>query len=877
MKKTFRSILAGALALLAVSCYDDSAIQNQLKDHEDRLTSIEATLNAEVGGVNNLVSRIEALEGKIAAINVETKDGVTTLTLSDGNSVVLSKNGALTIVDGGWATVAADGTVTPLGVQVGHKLDFKVENGELMYAAEGENNYEGTGVKISNYTAHVIGNVVTAADGKSVTITVGDQTLELPLVTSAVASLGLSRDSFFLRYGVQKEVEITAENLHDVYVMNEPDGWKASIEGDKLIVTSPSKKAVEADAAHAEGLVLVHATTEEGKCIVAKIEVSTGKGLTIEVDRKGGLTLTNAYLSPTVDEDGAPTYEFAQYYIGYSDASVFLADPVGYIQNLRDTYEVIDGSYGMMQNNYNIEFPMYKEGVCEVEVVKTSVPDIYEWLSWGRELEYGQNKVVWVAPVDSKGSPIVEEVEYISYTYFKYNVEITDITHNAATLNLDVAGATKFYVCLIDAAFEQNGSTLETAVNEGGLWMYLQQPEYLDYWQGMTVGDEATTVDLSTLTDWGDPLNFNNKYYVVVFPYLEGTVYTDFESQFMPYVHTFNTNPLLPGGDYAVTFSDDQVTFTSVATTVTIPENVGSVYHAFYDVETWAALEGKSDEAIVEALFEDCNRPLSYSDVLSEGGLDPASTLVLATLAVGNDGKYGPVVTKSLSTLAIPSEKNEAHTVTMGTPTIEYSKVALDITPAEGVTAYYEFMTESSLSNYSTEAELVAYMVAKSSTTAKKNVSKTYMSAGSSITLVVLAVGADGKYNIYKQSYTTKNYPYDESVVVTLDNMTWDASSKTVKATFSVSGASKLAVATGYENGLSSFVSNVVSYAATGSYSNYKFVDVVDGKVSVEFTKLYGDYMAVFAAAYKVQDNAVSAISKNSLELVISKNAVAAE
>ena len=66
MKKTFRSILSGALSLLAVSCYDDSAIQEQLRDHEDRLSSIEATLSAEVGGVNDLVSRIEALEGQIA-------------------------------------------------------------------------------------------------------------------------------------------------------------------------------------------------------------------------------------------------------------------------------------------------------------------------------------------------------------------------------------------------------------------------------------------------------------------------------------------------------------------------------------------------------------------------------------------------------------------------------------------------------------------------------------------------------------------------------------------------------------------------------------------------------------------------------------------
>ena len=112
MKKAFRSILAGALALLTVSCYDDSALREEISGLDERVTAIEATLSAEVGGINDLLSRIESLEGKIAAIKVETKDGVTTLTLSDNSSVVLSKNGVLTVVDGGWATVAADGTVT---------------------------------------------------------------------------------------------------------------------------------------------------------------------------------------------------------------------------------------------------------------------------------------------------------------------------------------------------------------------------------------------------------------------------------------------------------------------------------------------------------------------------------------------------------------------------------------------------------------------------------------------------------------------------------------------------------------------------------------------------------------------------------------------
>ena len=129
MKKAFRSILAGALALLTVSCYDDSALREEISGLDERVTAIEATLSAEVGGINDLLSRIESLEGKIAAIKVETKDGVTTLTLSDNSKVVLAKNGVLTIVDGGWATVAADGTAKIDLSKAG--IDFKASADDM--------------------------------------------------------------------------------------------------------------------------------------------------------------------------------------------------------------------------------------------------------------------------------------------------------------------------------------------------------------------------------------------------------------------------------------------------------------------------------------------------------------------------------------------------------------------------------------------------------------------------------------------------------------------------------------------------------------------------------------------------------------------------
>ena len=200
MKKTFRSILAGALAFLAVSCYDDSQLRKQIADVNDRVAAIENTLNDEQFGIDYLLSKIDELSGKIAAIKVETDaSGVTTVTLSNDSKIVLApQNGVLTVEDNTWyAFDHVTGVKTAVG-QVGDDVTFKVVDGELMYVASKDAEAVATGVKVTGYTAHVIGNAEVAEDGKSITVVVGDQTLELPLVTDAVAALGLSRDSFYL-------------------------------------------------------------------------------------------------------------------------------------------------------------------------------------------------------------------------------------------------------------------------------------------------------------------------------------------------------------------------------------------------------------------------------------------------------------------------------------------------------------------------------------------------------------------------------------------------------------------------------------------------------------------------------------------------------
>ena len=866
MKKAFRSILAGALALLTVSCYDDSALREEISGLDERVTAIEATLSAEVGGINDLLSRIESLEGKIAAIKVETKDGVTTLTLSDNSKVVLAKNGVLTIVDGGWATVAADGTVTPLGIPVSHdhKLAFKVEGGELKVSYDGKT-YESTGVKVSEYTAHVIGNIVPAADGKSVTVTIGNQSLELPLVSSAVATLGLSRDSFYLYHGGVKTVAITAENLADVYVMNQPAGWKANIEESNLVIAAPKEKHIKEGIAEEKGLVLVHATTEEGKCIVAKIEVSTGLGLAIECDKDGNLTISNAYTGMKTDRlTGEQELGFTDYFVGVIDSDLY-GDGTEFAEWLAQGYA--DGYYAYMYNLAHVfEFRPYEEVVYEVDKVQTTVAQLYNILAYGEELAYGSNLVVWVVPTDSQGMPVAEELQIVKYTHVLCQFEVSDITHKSATLTCNLNGATAFYAGVVDGNY---AASLETIMSEGNLWMYLKEPEYLDWWEGVKLpaGEYTgeTAIDLVDL-NFGEPLSFGGKYYVYVFPYMAGTVYNDFNAQFAPYVVEINTLELQPGGAASVTFGEALLGYDSIEVPVTLGEGTESVYYSFYTVEAWATLEDKGDAAIFNSLVENCGWPLTYDDVASKGDADSGETLILAAVAVGADGKYGEIVSKSYTTLALPSVKNEALTATFGEAVIDYSSVEVEVTPAEGTTAYWYYLSDDSLSLYADEADLIKFMVSRNLITEATATKQSYLSQGSKINLVVLVLDAENKYNVIVKPYTTKSYPYNENITVALESAVATANANEYTVTFNVTGASKVAVWSSYGNSMNNFESSVVANAAGTAPSGYQFVDVVDGKATATVKNL-GNYRCLYATAFEVTDGKLSAMAKTALEV----------
>ena len=286
MKKTFVSVLrtmcVGAMTLFAVSCYDDSALNEKLtglsddlKAVQEKLAELESDLNEQVAALATLNTQVAALEGKVAAIKVETTEaGLTTVTLADGSKVVVSANGVVTIVteDGKdyWAVVDKDGKVTNLGIAVGHELTFEVDpaTGELMV------NGEGTGAYVTVESAYVLGGVVETED--SVTITVGDKTYTL--AKKSPTEFEIVSGKVYFNPLESKTLSFVVEGVKSTLVASYPKNWTVSVEGTTLTITAP--KAAEDDwgdlvvDGDASGVVEIWVLTVDGTVLNGKVAVA---------------------------------------------------------------------------------------------------------------------------------------------------------------------------------------------------------------------------------------------------------------------------------------------------------------------------------------------------------------------------------------------------------------------------------------------------------------------------------------------------------------------------------------------------------------------------------------------------------------------------
>ena len=491
---TLKSVVAAALVVSMVgvtSCsYDDTDVKNRLDDVEQGLDEVKgdlATLEARVADLEKKVAdEVDALKGlikkQVVVTSVVEENGGITVTLSDGNEFTVYPKTVDTDTDTDtyisvkadettgvyyWAIFNKDGFVKYLTVGVSDErvpvfqeqedtcepidLKFQVNEttGTIEFSVDGGQTWTDSGVEVGacdcegtvvSTGACIFKNVVVR--DHYVTFTLADGS-EVVVFLAELIEFEAGRDHFYVKPGEVKALPfVVNEQVEDISVMNQPMGWKASVELDEdqsavvepaqnayiLNIEGPSQEFVNAGYAEKTGAIQLHITTATGACKVVKVGVDLAE-ITLTVDAEGNITIVNSWRDtyPYTDMWGNTTlieeYNDAMF-VGflYSDYVTVNGDVEQYFNYDWNEWNIQNASSlfnNMYSNKYQEEAP-YIDGEVEVATYETT---INEFLNSTRYLYPGHNFasddsfVFMVIPTDpeNNGAPIFENAVIVEY------------------------------------------------------------------------------------------------------------------------------------------------------------------------------------------------------------------------------------------------------------------------------------------------------------------------------------------------------------------------------------------------------------------------------------------------------------------------------
>ena len=385
--KGLMSLCAGVMTLCAasslfVSCYDDSALQQQISELDKR------------------VQNLESLQTQLAELTARV-DALYTLQFREG------------------------------------------ENKELQYSFDGGQEWKHTGIFLAKETEcqyvpcdhecppcqyvpcdHECPEVSLVDNGDSVTIKVGDA--EFTIEKPQQVSFELRAGKVYFQSEGTATVAIKSAGIDDITVISYPKGWYAEINPEgKVEVTAPNYDETQPDIDYetwteipakcaASGYVKVHACSTEGKCMVGKLPVEV-VAQALSVKAYDG----NAYFSVATDYAWGPTF-----FYGATTRENLEAETAGLIKGLTDSdYSVYDE---------------YLQNYEETNIVAS----IEELL--GEEPQLGEEYVVWAIMEDyNKVSYSAEDIVLAYYSPLQVTLEEVEAEKTAynVTVNVEVVGA----------------------------------------------------------------------------------------------------------------------------------------------------------------------------------------------------------------------------------------------------------------------------------------------------------------------------------------------------------------------------------------------------------------------------------------------------
>ena len=571
-----------------------------------------------------------------------------------------NNTGLVTVVDGKWAVVGADGKTTVLDAELhpDTKLAFKVnaDNNELYVSYDDGATWEPTGVIVKDATTI---NVVTAfKDGEDfVTLTVGGVEYQLPKYVADNSSLVMGRTDVFFGYGVTKTVELNAEEVTECYVMTKPDGWKATLDGTTLTVTAPAEELVKIGAGELKGQVLVHANTTNGACKVVELDVTTGPSLTLSYE-DGNITVFNAMNHTYKHMGWIEVTEFYEPHFGISKLEDFMAydNFADFIEDhyQEDLLDKFDYYYSIL---LELGDTYYEEGVREEQNMSVPLSAILD--ESNIELDDEQVYIFWIVPVkiQSKSEPDFGAAQYVLQKPYA-KLESSNATFSDVDLSIDLMGADGYYIGAVNKSqlpFYEGVSEdelfksyiLNGAYGMGGPlmeFMYGSDSAMGEFYKAANHLDiklsDAVLPDPNTAEKLVDA---SSTYYVWILPYFENK---DRELYIPDDVIYFNatTGDMKYSSEVKATVGEIKSEFFSVSVDVTPPKN-GTTYYKFFDASTLENDYTDGDVLLGDLVIDEI---LLYRENVTENStlthdyeVEPCTDYKLALYSTTSDGYYG--------------------------------------------------------------------------------------------------------------------------------------------------------------------------------------------------------------------------------------------
>lgn len=684
----------------------DGAIDGKLNSKEEEIVAAIEELTT---SLNTKYEELKGVDAQVAAALVElgvTKvvknaDGNAVITFADGTELEVATDanvnneGLVTVVDGKWAVIGADGETTVLDAEVhpDTKLTFKVDldTKELLYSLDGET-YEKTGAFVSDEQFSIVNGVVEGED--YVTITIGGVEYNLPKVSANVFQIQ-SGKAFFTA-GETKTFKVKSVGMVSSFLANSPKGWDVTVSNSEIVVTAPAE---DAEGAAEGGVIEIWVLTDNGTTLLGTLAVTLQEApFTLTVDGEN-VTLNVTGLTVNIeDEYGA--YEAVLMDVVFGACPVDQYNPQAILDAMSQCgwAQAPEGAF----NNY--------VGWDFVNTVETTIPELL-----GGEFVPG-SYVVWAILRGYDAGLQLTTADFVLEYINKISVEVEATpSWNDISFSVDVKGAEESFAMVMPKEMYE-GYAAEYWSEEGlanweSMGFGFEQlffPGMLHYspfkyFEG-SFSDKITTFGAEEEDGYMTEVAPGSDWVILVLPLTKDNK-NDYRLSDVT-VYEVSAEELLPNGSAVVTFGDNAV---AAYDRLTVPASTTGevVYYYAFSADELVDYGLDNDDAILDYLLDNEVYMTGEAEFdMIFNSLSLGTEYTVAALAIDSEGKYGQLAKATYSTKALPYD-------TAGALSVSVASVEFSADNAKQVTVTYEVSGASKLAVYGgTSGAACAYSTA---------------------------------------------------------------------------------------------------------------------------------------------------------------------